>query len=578
MRALLLVLMLMPLAGCLDGDAEPDVTPEATKANPELVSKVAPQSYSVFPGNYRFNGTLGGSVPLEPGWFGITDVASVVLTSALDGADIDLSFWRPTKSHETDEPGPVPVIIQASPYFSRTDAPSGSQNFGQWMHDVFVPNGYAYAQLAIRSTGSSGGCDDFRGPKMTADMVQAIDWIIDQDWASDAVALIGKSYPGSTPWYAAGSGHPAIKTIVPTSGSTNAWEVYLRNGTPESRAAAIVPTYGATAASNAERSPEHKAENFLCTEVYESWVNGVSSGVSGERITAEWWQERNSKPSVEANYRGSIFLVHGLQDWNVDPAVAIPWTQHLADSGNEVKQWLGQWAHDWPDQGSPETRRWDFAEVLLRWFDRELKGLDVDVGPPVQVQSNDGRWRDELAWPPKDADHRTLYLGNGILADEEQPHDVLEFNPATAADPHTFRILLEEDTRIAGLPLVHVTVTPDGPGGYMGAILYSESPSGERTRLGWTGMNFRYADGTETPQNVLPQFDLVLKMQLQPFDAFIPAGHTLALDLGFITPSDRIQPPHPYPYSLHWGPGYVGEVVLPIVERGEAAFFQPPMP
>ncbi|MGB1586600.1 MAG: CocE/NonD family hydrolase [Thermoplasmatota archaeon] len=577
-RLVALCLLAVTLAGCAT-ESEPEPAPTVYDDHPELVSAVEPETFSVFPGNYSFNNPLGGSVTLEPGLHPVFDVQSVVLTSELDGVDIDLSYWLPDMCLEGGhciERTPVPVIIQASPYFPVTNAPAGSQNFGQWMHDVFVPHGYAYVQLAIRSTAGSGGCDDFRGPNMNADMSQAIDWIVAQEWSTERVALIGKSYPGSTPWYAAGTGNPHVKTIVPVSGSTNAWEVYNRNGTPESRAAIIVPNYGATAATNTDRSPEHKIENFACAEVYQSWANGVSSGATGERVTDEFWDARNSKPSVEANYEGSILLVHGLQDWNVDPAVAIPWTQELADSGLKVKQLLGQWAHDHPDQGAEPFKRYDWAEILLRWFDQELKGLDVDTGPTVQVQSTDGRWRDELAWPPKDATMVEAFPRVGTL-DAAAPDTASTLAMQGATGSHAFvSWVLEAPLHIAGLPEVHFTVTPQGPGGYMGAILYDEAPDGSRERIGWTGMNFRYHAGGEEPQVVVPGEPITLRAQIQPMDAIVPAGHRIVLEVGAVTPSDRIMPPVNLPYDIHLSAESV--LRLPVIERDAVAFFEPPMP
>ena len=37
-----------------------------------------------------------------------------------------------------------------------------------------------------------------------------------------------------------------------------------------------------------------------------------------------YWAERNLKQRILDNYQGSVFLIHGLQDWNVDPHAAIP--------------------------------------------------------------------------------------------------------------------------------------------------------------------------------------------------------------------------------------------------------------
>ena len=76
-----------------------------------------------------------------------------------------------------------------------------------------------------------------------------------------------------------------------------------------------------------------------------------------------------------------------MQDWNVDPHMAFPIHQQVADAGIEIKTLAGQWAHDYPDRvegtvhkekvegGSiPYTLRWDWADEMLYWFDWYLKG------------------------------------------------------------------------------------------------------------------------------------------------------------------------------------------------------------
>jgi predicted acyl esterase len=574
----------LSLAGCLDG-AEPQSDDGDDVVRVKGQSAVAPGSYSVQPGQYKFDGSI--SQPLVEGPYELLAPEEVTLTSDLDGVDIDLTVWRP----DTPAGVQVPVVMQASPYYSDSASMAG---VGYQVTEFISTHGYAYVQLAIRSTGNSGGCDDFRGPKMTADMSQAIDWLVEQEWSTEAVALIGISYVGTTPWYAAGSGNPHVKTIVPISGSTNAWEVYNRNGTPETRSAIIVPNYGASAAANTAREPEHKVENFACAEVYEGWATGVANGVVGDRINAEWWQERNAKPKVEANYKGSIFVIHGLEDWNVDPAVALPWADKLNKSGLKVKQLLGQWPHSYPDSycGSTDssyhtTCRWDYAEILLRWFDSELKGLDVDTGPPVQVQDNQRAWRDELHWPPRDAQWQRLHLtADGALGEEAGSAGTFPLAvPSAVPDAGVpldalFRLgPLEEDLRLGGLPRVHVTVNPTAPGGTIGAFLYDEDPAtGVLTRIGWTAMNLRFADGTETPQTVVPGEPLVAKMEIQPMDAVVPAGHTLVLRLAIDTPSDRTYALPIAPMQVEVGGDVTSVLELPVLERADAVFFQPPFP
>ncbi len=563
MRFLLAILLMAMFAGCVGTSPVDDV------AVPE------PMAQSVFDGDFRFPDSR--SLPLVDGVLDVLDGETQVIASEVDGKDIAMTVWRPDLDGATAEDlaaanildGKVPVLIQASPYYTRS---ANRDGLGNWLSDVIVPHGYAFVALALRSTGDSGGCDDFRGPNMVADISQAIDHIIEQEWASEDVAFIGISYHGGTPWYAAGSGHPAVKTIVPISGTMNAWEVYLRNGTPEVRAPAIIPLYGSSALSNSQRDPVHKVDNFACGEVWEAWAYGVSDAILADRQHDAWWDERNAKPKVMENYQGSVFMVHGFEDWNVDPAVAIPFTQQFADSGREVKQLVGQWGHTYPDTASDANKRYDWAEILLRWFDRELKGLDVDVGPAVQVQDNQGAWRDEAAWPPKDATHLRFAVADGLPAQA----DLGTAQVLTPAEWLTFSTgPLDEDMRIAGLPKVHVNVTPLGPSGYMGAFLLDKAPDGTEKRIGWTGMNFRFADGTETPKDVTPNEPLLLKMEIQPMDAVVPAGHELVLRIGGVVPGDRIMPPHPYPYIFAHGDGFLE---VPVIERGPDVFFEPPQP
>jgi predicted acyl esterase len=541
----------------------------------------------VHPGNYQFDGRA--SQVLAKGLLSILPMEEVFLSSDLDGVDIQMAMWRPDTSAK------VPAIIQASPYFS--DAKNLELRVGQFSLDNFVPHGYAYIQLPVRSTGNSGGCDDFRGPDMTADMSQAIDWIAAQPWSNGNVALMGISYVGTTPWYAAGSGNPHIKTIVPVSGSTDAWLVYNRNGSSESRSPIIIPNYGASAASNPQRTPEHKVENFTCLsgDVYSAWAAGIYAGITGDKEPfREFWDERNVKPKVEANYRGSVFVVHGFEDWNVDPAAVFPWSRELnLTYGLEVKTLIGQWPHTFPDLGAPATKRWDYAEILLHWFDRYLKDIPTDIGPWVQVQDNQMRWRTEDHYPPLDARWTTLHLASGgKLAAEPGAAGATRLVPAALAIEQARQAPapidfyedfaygpFDEDLLISGLPRVHVTVAPDGPGGYMGAHLYDRDPAtGEEVRIGWTSMNLRYHQGGDTPVVVTPGAPILAKMEIQPMDAVVPAGHQLVLRVWVNTHSDRIPSLPPTVVELRWGGATPSYVDLPLITRDPSAYFQPPMP
>jgi len=83
------------------------------------------------------------------------------------------------------------------------------------------------------------------------------------------------------------------------------------------------------------------------------------------------------------HYNGSVYYIHGLQDWNVDPHMAFDQFDRLKRSEIETKGLFGQWDHAYPDRRSnhedqqsgfgeeafPATVRHDWAQDLLEWFD-----------------------------------------------------------------------------------------------------------------------------------------------------------------------------------------------------------------
>ena len=66
----------------------------------------------------------------------------------------------------------------------------------------------------------------------------------------------------------------------------------------------------------------------------------------------DYWTERSFLDRVIENYNGSVYIIQGMQDWNVDPHMSFPTHQIVEDAGIEIKTLAGQWAHDYPDRKS----------------------------------------------------------------------------------------------------------------------------------------------------------------------------------------------------------------------------------
>jgi predicted acyl esterase len=607
---LMTLLLASAFAGCL-GNA----TPEAKAASARQLGGKVSGAKAVLPGTYKFDGRYS-QVLVEGPYKALNPVH--LLIKAKDGVDIEIGYWLP----DVPEGTKVPVLVHASPYHRPAGAVTKLAGTKLFLVDNFLPYGYAVAAVAVRGTADSGGCMDLMGKKEVSDLDTAITWLATQPWSNGNVGMTGVSYDGSTPWSVAATGNPHLKTIVPISGVPDVYGLMFRNGSAETRGPFLLNylyyTYGWEPAVNgpngpiqdpiaggdANRTATHRVEGINCPESLEGFAWAAYSGTYGERDPQGWWAERNRKPLVEKNYKGSILSVQGLQDWNVDPSMVIPWVDQLNQTGVFTHQLLGQWPHANPDrlvQGKTQPpTRWDWAEQLLHWFDYWLKDMhNIDLGPAVQVQDSRYQWRVEETFPPRDATWMTYHLATGnALKLEAGPGGSVLLGPQAAAEAAPgplqqatggFRSLpgykadfstapFDKPMQVSGLPRLHVTVTPSGTTGHLSAWLYDVDPSGKELRIGWTTMNLMFADGSEKAKPLMPNVPLLAKIQFQPLDAAVPAGHKLLVRVWEFQDNDRLPAIPPEPVTLNFGGSAKSTLEVPFVERAPSAFFMPPYP
>ena len=138
--------------------------------------------------------------------------------AAPDGK-VSLGLWLP----DVEEGTKVPVIAEFGPYFDETSVDTGPvEQPGTWLGGMLInqilPHGYAFAQVSVMGTGRSNHCMDLMGNAEQLGVDAAVTWLGTQNWSNGKVAMIGKSYDGSTPWQAATFGNEHLATIVPISG------------------------------------------------------------------------------------------------------------------------------------------------------------------------------------------------------------------------------------------------------------------------------------------------------------------------------------------------------------------------
>jgi len=447
-----------------------------------------------------------------------------------------VSIWMPEVPNGTK----VPVIATVHPYYDfGGEGIAGDDSnpntipdagVGLWVLEEFVPHGYALAQISTFGTGKSTHCQDVKGLGEQIGIQSAVHWLGEQEWSNGNVGLMGKSYAGTTNWEAAQNPSEHLKTIVPISGSIGVQQMFYRNGSSEARAMLYDVLYeGATTDASSDDMRLCSDDAIGPISPFTTWLG---AGFGGDEWN-DYWDERYHLQDVIDNYNGSVYIVWGLQDWNVDPYHAFPTHQLLKDAGINVRTISGQWGHNYPDQPTvheglesgygaeafPNVTRMDWAVELFPWFEYYLKGIGDEPESYVQVQRNDGKWHIENTWPAedtKDVQYAITDWEGGMSGTVNSQQSM-----TITSQPMT------NEMHISGLPTLHIDArTNMCNGGQLFVTMY-DGTSG--LRLGHATMDVRYRDGGYEAQPTSPMTGYRMLMEFNPMDVIVPKGHTIQL-------------------------------------------------
>jgi predicted acyl esterase len=517
--------------------------------------------------------------------------AQVLKVPSFDGAKLAIGLFLPDVPNGTR----VPVLMDVGPYYGELDDDVGTPahvRLGKFLIDNFVPHGYAVVQASVRGTGQSEGCNDYMGDVEQKDLSTLVTFLGKAPWSNGNVGIIGKSYDGSTPWEAAASGNPYLKTIVPIEGIDDLQQLHYRNGSSESRSLILGEDYytygflqgGPGGAPRAPTNPGAQCATSGAAVPEGAYGYATGGGKVLPGPLSDYWATRDFRARALASYKGSLFYVHGFQDWNVKPSQGLDVYDQFP--GRKMAL-VGEWAHDYADRADehPDVRM-DWAEMLLRWFDQELKGANVDTGPAMQLEDTHGHWTVEKdnAFPPTDAAWLVLHpsAGGKLVASGASGSATLAGGAATAASARTplgaatdgLALLtftsdpFPNGTIIEGLPQLHVTVTPHAPGGALWAELHEVLANGSDLWIGRAQMDLDYAGGGEAFQPIVPGMPVAAKMEFYPMDARLLPGSKLKLVLtqegAGSTPLPR--PEDAAPLDVQYG-DQATSLSLPLVQR-----------
>ena len=527
-----------------------------------------------------------------------------------DGVTLDLGVFRPdvAKAGAPDER--VPVLADVGPYFGNlAGAMEELTGFDKRLAEYFIPRGYAVARVSLRGTGQSEGCFGIGDEQERKDVAAAVEFLAAQPWSNGAVALIGKSYDGTTPWMGALEDPPSLKTIVPISGITDMYRYTLHDGVPYPETTGFHTYYPLLVdwdVNGFDTPPEYTGvpnarQNLVrtCTDLVAQAKGGNEAHLTGDHGTP-YWQARDYEPLMD-QVKVPVFLVHGLQDWNVKPDNGIP---QYAKLDVPKAMWLGQWEHDYPDlnRHNRDWDRHDWNQTLLTWFDHWLKGVDNDweALAHVEVQDTTGAWRTYATWPPADADVLTLHLtptgalradmaegetgevrlrdplGMGYWPREDGP---LARTQGSAPGAAFLTSPLPRDVTLMGVPTADLHLEVDQPGGQLVVRLWNVTPDGEWKPFDHGARSIRHRDtrdaGTDAPTGT--PFNMTV--QLYAHQTVLPAGHRLGVTVAPNAPGLYVETPHRLTaYRLLLGGDHASALTLHLAPGDADALLQAAIP
>ncbi|EMI9089524.1 Xaa-Pro dipeptidyl-peptidase [Bacillus wiedmannii] len=499
---------------------------------------------------------------------------------------VSVKVMRP----KTDSNVKVPVIYEMSPYrsglkdvpvynvdeelYAYEGKPYGAVNLGSY-GNYYVPRGYAVILGESIGTGKSDGCPTTGDEQEILGTKSVIDWVngrakaytengeeVKADWSTGNVGMTGVSYNGTLPNAVATTGVEGLKTIIPIAAISSWYDYYRANG------AVIAPGgYQGEDTDNMAEAVLTRENPEVCGKVIKELTAGQDRKTGNYN---DFWDKRNYVKDAK-NVKASVFVVHGLNDWNVKTKQFSQWWEALGENDVPRKMWLHQGGH-----GGTSTNDWQ--RIQNKWFDYWLYGIENE--PMVDVQRENKTWEKLKNWPDPSAvpSKVRMYLSNkavnlplsmgsankvfSFVDDAKMKSNQLVANPELeVANRLVYTMpVLQKDMRISGTPKISIKGNINRPVSNLTALLVDYGGAKpEIVTRGW--MDPQNLNSIKDSTALQSGKDYTFTWDMQPDDYVFKAGHQIGVVL---IASD-------YDYTIRPKAGTkltvkLSEVTLPIVK------------
>ena len=359
-----------------------------------------------------------------------------------DGVRLFTSIYVPT-----DAAGPFPILFQRTPY---SVAPYGSDAYKTRLGPSMdlIRDGYAVVYQDVRgkylSEGTFEAVRPLGGPTdESTDAYDTVDWLIQNVPGNNGrVGVWGVSAPGFYATEALVGAHPAVRAVSPQAPVTD-WflgDDRHHNGAFQLQASfSFLSSYGAPRPEpSTAGAPGFRA--YGTPDGYRWYLGQGSAAGLGERLLGPdnaTWNGMIEHPNYDAFWQARTPLPH-LRDVKPATLVVGGWfdaqdlygplktyqaiEQHNPGAQNRLVMgpwWHGGWAGGVGDHyndlwfGQPTAEQYR-ADIERPFFNAMLKGDGIVDLPEASVfVTGSNEWHAFSAWPPAEAQPRSLFLEPG---------------------------------------------------------------------------------------------------------------------------------------------------------------------
>jgi predicted acyl esterase len=425
-----------------------------------------------------------------------------------DGTQLHADVLRPANLPDAAK---TPVILTIGPYFNHSGqtGPAGpventpfdpvtasgpSARFYDYINGAHVfDHGYTWVQVDLRGFGGSSGCLDWGGPGEQADVKAAVEWAAQQPWSTGKVGMYGKSYDGVTGLIGVISQPKGLAAVVSQEPVYDLYRYLYMNRVRFANSLATPALYDAIAGTPGSATGDTLAYNF------NSFNDTARPGCPALNYAdqqdpnheSDYWKARSFIERAKGKTT-PLFLTQGFIENNTKPDGAYDFWNNVA---GPKRAWFGMWDHVRGNDTDPNTGRLlmgrhGWFDETMRFYDQYLKGVAPSVqDPKIALESSDGKWRAETAWPPADSSALTTTLKTGTYSDDATNNgEGADTSPTTGTPPFgegvwTFSPPFQYTVHLAGVPRITADLDAPAPNANFVADVYDVDKDGNATLI-----------------------------------------------------------------------------------------------